>query len=76
MMDHEVIFDRVRRRIGFYPRVCAEAAALADEPAEGPAPEERSIRIEYLYRAGAEGTADKKPDWKNTCEKIYLNTEL
>ena len=29
MMDHEVIFDRVRRRIGFYPRECAAAAASA-----------------------------------------------
>ena len=27
MMDHEVIFDRVGRRIGFYPRECAAAAA-------------------------------------------------
>jgi len=35
MMDHEVIFDRVRRRIGFYPRECAAAAAAASAASSG-----------------------------------------
>ena len=29
MMDHEVIFDRVGRRIGFYPRECSISSSSA-----------------------------------------------
>ena len=29
MMDHEVIFDRVGRRIGFYPRECSISSSAA-----------------------------------------------
>ena len=59
MMDHEVIFDRVGRRIGFYPRECSISStsvsdASASASASSASDSSRSPRLQ-LRRMTAEG---------------------